>query len=650
MASIPRPSSADGIAVGAEQGLSATDFESGTLHNIQDFGAVMDGTTDDSAAIADAIQHSADNGGAAYIPEGTAFVDGWHAVSMAATMSGGALVGEGADSLILGNSAAFGFPETGYTNIHFANFRIDAGSGTRCIHFPDDNSAGAEDLVFENLWVHGGDQTNFVCKGTVSHGNTFATLRDLDVYNCVQHGVGLDVMGATVHVESVCIWECGLNDDGKAGIGLDCSGEYVNVFDALIVDCQYGTKTTGDTVSSEYHNVYVEGTTRIGMYASGSASAPNILLDTFVTKQCDWEGYSLRASDWTCVDGTTLYGINNCLNANPPDGNASLEFAEGASLDASNATVEICGTRSGQPGLTDTTSDSSGTIDHLIASDNDGGNVSSASGITINTLTTDACDAPTPEQLFGTWSGSGSGGTGAGVNVHDGSAWQGANVSVRATDAFQSANVGTFTGDETDGGGTTTTVLEDWEAGSSALDNYAESVSDAFTVSNVTTLEGSYALEDTTTSQGALVYDGSDGTTQRGYDYRIQLHGNGGDHHAWLLVGDQYPSTGGINDDNYHARVETGNNRLLVGKWKGSSYATWDDVNPGLGSDRMHSLGLRWGATGTTGNIEAYLLADDGSELASVAISDDEFTGGTWGIYTGSNLGSLYDYATERSL
>lgn len=164
-AGVSIPSVAEGVPVGAMDGYSAKDCVSGTLHNVKDFGARMDGSTDDSGAIMEALRKSASSGGAAYLPAGQYSGE----IRIDSSMNGGTLVGDGygteitgsGDIIYLGDSAA-------YEDIKIVNLRLTGGGGSGI-----DTTNGGNDqrnsILIENIWADNNQSTGIRCdySGTV---------------------------------------------------------------------------------------------------------------------------------------------------------------------------------------------------------------------------------------------------------------------------------------------------------------------------------------------------------------------------------------------------------------------------------------------------------------------------------------------------
>lgn len=193
--------------------------------------------------------------------------------------------------------------------------------------------------------------------------------------------------------------------------------------------------------------------------------------------------------------------------------------------------------------------------------------------------------------------------------------------------------------------GADVTVLEDFESGDwSGFDTGAG----AWDVVQGTAYEGSYYV---TNTGGGTAYP-SNGSSTRGNDYRFRYSPTDAGDDFRLNVGDQYPSTGNANTDFYEARADLSNDRLLVGKVTGGGgYDTWTSNSLTFSTGTEYRIGIRWGATGTTDNIDAYVLDASGSELVSAALSDDGLTGGTWALRSQTSSGTCEgDYVTERPL
>ena len=393
MASIPTPTVAYETTVGATDGLPPRVFHAGPYHDITDHGAAMDGTTDDSAALVSALEKSASDGGAAYIPKGTTFVSGWRAVDMTSVMNGATLVGHGADSVVTGDDLPFGFFEQGFSDITFANFRIDAGanSASRCIYTPDDHSTTMQDCVFENLWMHDAALTN--CRFSTDGTGTHAVINSCSVWGAVDYnGIRLSNINGVIECYDILAWDNGLTTPENAGCGIQPSGEYAIVDGFMLVNNMFGLQTTDSNIDCTIKNGYILNSHKTGFGAVGDIGSGTTTVDNVVSSGSGGHGFVFSANDY---DIGTVWAYNSCTDAaiDASYREAGIEYRHGANINATE--LRVCATKNGAPGITQTgTPLADGSVETLIASSNAGGTFGTASDVTYGETLSQTCNTP----------------------------------------------------------------------------------------------------------------------------------------------------------------------------------------------------------------------------------------------------------------
>jgi hypothetical protein len=191
-----------------------------------------------------------------------------------------------------------------------------------------------------------------------------------------------------------------------------------------------------------------------------------------------------------------------------------------------------------------------------------------------------------------------------------------------------------------DSGGSSTTVLDDFEDGDIA--EYSGETS-GFQVQGSTVLEGLYTLEGTGT-----YYDiaHADTTTPRGYEYRCQIEAaSGSGAEPSLLASVQDPSSPLQNC--YWAFPDASAGAFKLVRRDSGSSTLLDSVSYTLQEAATYEVALELGSS----TVKAVLYDSTGSVVAeTTAVSDSTHSGGTFGFYTGGGTPGYYDYVTKTPL
>lgn len=183
------------------------------ITNVKHFGAVGDGTTDDTVAIQAAIDAAvARGGGSVFVPEGT------YLISSALTLdSFVSLVGEGIGSKITQSSTTADCV-TG-TTLQYVTIRDifidgpDSGSG-RGIYFSDGGNSSNQNIVMQNVVV-----SQFGSHGIVMETPIISNLIGVNSQNNGGHGFYMTT--STTGGTSVSFNACFANDNPQAGFHLN---------------------------------------------------------------------------------------------------------------------------------------------------------------------------------------------------------------------------------------------------------------------------------------------------------------------------------------------------------------------------------------------------------------------------------------------
>jgi len=230
--------------VGAKEGKSWQEFcdsDNRNVHNVkQDYGAAMDGQTDDRQAFQDALKAAANENpsGIVLIPEGTlAHRD---AIGIRPEHEGVCLVGEGKNTEIkqLSGGSRDGYWNSGIffdmndgesiSNIHLANFRLNQEDGRAGI---TTRNIEGENVMIENIWVENSENhagmhltfsglhiKNITCRNNGGHGlalnNGLPNPREDDVEAIMSIDPD-ELLAENIHVYG--------NDKGGTNYGIDVS-------------------------------------------------------------------------------------------------------------------------------------------------------------------------------------------------------------------------------------------------------------------------------------------------------------------------------------------------------------------------------------------------------------------------------------------
>lgn len=277
---------------------TATEAENRTL-DIRDYGAAVDGETDDTAAVREAIA-DADKNDTVFFPEGVTLVTGEGSSRGAAIQLDGdsvpeglSLTGTGRDSVI---RMADGQPQyhnvvffrihSGFEDVTIRDLRIDGnksgqgkpGSGGHGIVSRFADSADVPiDVLIHNVWVE-----NVNSSGITPHHGGF-TIDRCTVRNCAKHGMSPDsATGVHKYDPPIVIRNSLCVGNGKEGLaptyGIDCSGGKVVVEDTVCQGNAQGTKTTEQGVEITYRRVRLTGNDLFGYIRAGGQTDDRTLV------------------------------------------------------------------------------------------------------------------------------------------------------------------------------------------------------------------------------------------------------------------------------------------------------------------------------------------------------------------------------------
>jgi len=391
-----------------------------TVLNVQDFGAVGDGSTDDTAAIQDAIDAAGD-GDEVYVPA-----------------TGSSYVVTGWDSIIDVDSSNDGVRI--YGNGEESRIEYGGGNGGRNVFMisVDPGDEGLDGFVLENLTLDGGrgsvegdpnvaSAVQVRSPGAGAEADVDITVRDVRATNCYGNGIDVGAAGTTVT-------NCTADDNRQHGFGMETSDDafqdppvrferclsYGNGFGggyygmdlsggkAVAKDCvlrdNEGAGATKCSVGSEqmvYRRCRLasnEGHT----FQNTSGEGATVVFDRIVAED---NVDCMRLTE----DGTYRVpaGSELVFVDNGPDVRGGLYLTHESVLEAGDATIWING-QTGGAGLRASSDGSGSRVGTYYHANNEDGAVSNDQNISFGTiasdLKTDLEGVPTADQV-GAWSG-----------------------------------------------------------------------------------------------------------------------------------------------------------------------------------------------------------------------------------------------------
>ncbi len=252
--------------------------EDPSILNIRDFGAEVDGSTDDTMAIQRALS-AAESGDTVFFPAGTTLVSTGHhedEYHIAILLSGDELAddvtikGVGRNSVVRmaggheRNHQVFFFDvQSGYRGLVVRDLRVDgnkdqqtAALGNGGHGFLSDNANNPDvpiDVLIENVWVEDCNQSGISPK----HGGF--VINRCTVQGCPKHGISPDSWSDGKYDPPIEIRNCYSTLNGKdtevPTYGIDVSGGKVLVENCVCENNGQGTKTTPAVIEAIYRRV-----------------------------------------------------------------------------------------------------------------------------------------------------------------------------------------------------------------------------------------------------------------------------------------------------------------------------------------------------------------------------------------------------------
>ena len=400
-----------------------------TTLDVTDYGAVGDGTADDTAAIQAAIDDAA-AGDTVYLPQPSSYYKIQH--TDPANDNGEILRIDGDshpnDLTVKGDGEATTVRLGSGHEDNLQMLRIHINSGITGLEIRDmvldgdkanqPQSPGVGACILARYADSGTDSSdvdilieNVLAKRAVGSGISMHTgggvVRNCTVDDSAWHGFNTAVKDGAPSTPKTEFRNCLAKNCTNSGYyGIDVSSEAnAIVTDTVLKDNRQGTKTVDDTQDAVYRRVRINGTDAAGVQrpnpGSDSTSHPITLGDMVIENTTN---FSIRAvaSDDVSIEDNAEVVITGCAS----DKKVDAWFAENTSLSAPNATVYINNSDASYTYF-NWDSSGSGTIGALETANN-AGTMKNNGNLTIeargSTEKTDLASVPT-ESDVGAWSG-----------------------------------------------------------------------------------------------------------------------------------------------------------------------------------------------------------------------------------------------------
>jgi hypothetical protein len=304
-----------------------------TALDIREFGAAVDGKTDDANAIRRAIL-SAEDGDTIRFPAGTTLVsttlnelNAGILLDSSQIPANLTLTGEGKESVVrLADSqpkihSVFRLVgKEQFDGLSISQLRIDGKrssqtgvGGHGVLVYNSANATDPADISFRDLWVENCTQTGF----TVFRGDV--NIQYCTVRNCGIHGVniGNGVPGSDdVPPVRVSNTFCARNGKPRGTYGINCSGGNILVEDSICSNNGQGTKTTSNSINVTYRRVLLQhndyyGYTRAGTHTDDRS---NVIFDDVMAVANGGGGFRLADDTDYSVPTQIVATRNNGYN------------------------------------------------------------------------------------------------------------------------------------------------------------------------------------------------------------------------------------------------------------------------------------------------------------------------------------------------
>ncbi|WP_254838772.1 glycoside hydrolase family 55 protein [Natronomonas marina] len=307
-------------------------------HDVRDFGAAVDGETDDTEAVRSAIAH-AGPGETVFFPSGTTLVSSLDSEDTAAVRLHGddlpenlTLAGTGKDAVLRMDGGHSGHHQLffievagGIEGLEIRDLRLDGnrdeqpgepGSGGHAII---SDSADSDDVpvsvLIENVWVERWNQS-----GITPHHGGFV-VNQCTVRECSKHGISPDSWydvhkyEPPIEVRNCYCYRNG-TDSRAPTYGIDVSGGKVLVEDCVCEGNAQGTKTTPDVIEATYRRVRLTDNEINGYLRPGSEGNTDergvVRFEDVVSEGNGSRGFRLGAyTDYVVPEGSAIVARAN---------------------------------------------------------------------------------------------------------------------------------------------------------------------------------------------------------------------------------------------------------------------------------------------------------------------------------------------------
>jgi hypothetical protein len=311
------------------------DATDGAIADIREFGAAVDGTTDDTQAVRDAID-AVGTDGSVYFPAGTTLVsaddkteEGAKAIKVRGDdlPDGVTFRGDGEESVVRldggheDNHGLFAWkPEGGISGHVVRDLTVDGNRDEQPADPENDDNGlnlvvseaasddATVDITFRNVWSVDANTECF----TFLQGGCVADR--CTARGAGKHGFGIDTYGNVgpvlppVVVRNSHAFDCDL-------YGIDCSGGTSLVEDCVLEDNGLGTKTTGQVYEATYRRVRIANNDSIGYQRNDTPTETGenakVELDHVVAQSNGGRGFRFGRDTEYTVGTVTALGNNS---------------------------------------------------------------------------------------------------------------------------------------------------------------------------------------------------------------------------------------------------------------------------------------------------------------------------------------------------
>ena len=381
--------------VGAEQALveDPNGPPAGAIDVTADpYNAALDGTTDDSGAIEQAIQDAdGSSGQAVYIPAGTALIGNTPSagdqtgIHVGGSGSGVTLKGAGHDTVLRmeggqsTNHQLIRIDASNVTDFTVRDLQIDGNADSSSdpqgwgILTPDTSTGGSRNILIENVWGHHFSGSNF----QINSPDT--TLRYISTWDALNyHGIGLDCEiddpNNPITVEYVYA-------TGNEIHGVDSSYGHTVVRHLLSEQNRWGGKSTNQVYSAVWEDCVFLNNEEVGWGIPTGSVRDSLTIRNCMSKDNGWTGWRLIGSANFTFEN--MIAINNNTTGQRLGnyyigGACSIDATTLESGAAANgAALSIDNYQSGTP---------SGTIQEFVDDGGSPGGIDNNSNVTINSI------------------------------------------------------------------------------------------------------------------------------------------------------------------------------------------------------------------------------------------------------------------------